>query len=317
MAEMYRIYSTAFYPSVDDAMDLGATTTQFKNLWLDGLAYIDGFGEDTDMGDFDIHSLDGLYGVDDDVFIDLGTDGRIIIQVNGAGTPFSTPDIDITGSVYFDDDIGIALDKKILFGDTGVYIFSDDDGYLDLVADTGIRVSNYVRHTSANYRRYYHMPASALDPGASGATWVDADANTVGGWLLNAVGETLEFNADVHADWDGTDLTVEVYFAVGVAGSADDTIDLKLICYYNAVGDTATKTQTVEVPTTTDGTQYKVYKAIFTINWDETDNVVEAGDLISFILNLETDTSEIDSAIILAAHLHYNTTHTGIEAGDI
>lgn len=37
--------------------------------------------------------------------------------------------------------ISIDLDDKIDFGDNAVYIFSDDDGYLDLVADTGHRFS--------------------------------------------------------------------------------------------------------------------------------------------------------------------------------
>jgi len=96
---------------------------------------------DADFGDYDITSIDGLFGYDAGVSIDLGADGRIIISADGAGTPFSTPDIDITGSVYFDDDIGLALDKALQFGDANVFIESDDDGYLDLDADTGIRLN--------------------------------------------------------------------------------------------------------------------------------------------------------------------------------
>ena len=130
-------------PSLDGTYDLGGSLFEWQDLRIDGLAYIDGFGEDTDMGDFDIHSIDGLYGYDDNVFIDMGTDGRIIIQADGAGTPFSTPDIDITGTSYFDDDIGLLLDKKIMFGDTGVYILSDDDGHLDLTADVSIDLNGY------------------------------------------------------------------------------------------------------------------------------------------------------------------------------
>ena len=63
--------------------------------------------------------------------------------------------------------------------------------------------------------------------------------------------------------------------------------------------------------------QYKKFSADFTINWDEVDNVVEAGDLVRFALNLETDTSEVDDIILNDCKFYYNTTHTGIESGDV
>ena len=106
-------------------------------------------GANADFGDYDITSIDGLYGYDSGVSIDMGADGRIIISADGAGTAFSTPDIDITGSVYFDDDIGLALDKALQFGDANVFIESDDDGYLDLDADTGIRLNSASTFTTS------------------------------------------------------------------------------------------------------------------------------------------------------------------------
>ena len=315
---MLSIESTVTHPGADDTMDLGELALQYKNLYLDGLAYIDGFGEDTDLGDFDIHSLDGLYGVDDGVFIDLGADGRIILQADGSGTPFSTPDIDITGTTYFDDDAGFLLDKKILFGDADVFIYSNDDGYLDLVADTGVRTNNYIRHTSSNYRRYYHLSSASFAPGLSGATWTPAGANNLAGWQLDSATELLESGVDIHADWDAaSDLVVEVYFALLSTGNPDDTVDIKMVVTYMGLGETAPKTQTVEVATTTDGTQYKVYKALFTINYDETSNVVQVGDIITMTFNLETDTSEIDNILFLHASFYYNTTHLGVESGDV
>lgn len=41
----------------------------------------------------------------------------------------------------FPDDILVALDEKVMFGDTAVSVWSNDDGYLDLTADTGIRLN--------------------------------------------------------------------------------------------------------------------------------------------------------------------------------
>ena len=67
-------------PTTDDNVDLGATAKQFRDLYIDGKAYIDGIGENC--------------------LVDL--------------------------------------DVKIMFGDADVYILSDDDGHLDLTADTSI-----------------------------------------------------------------------------------------------------------------------------------------------------------------------------------
>ncbi|KKM74741.1 hypothetical protein LCGC14_1397270, partial [marine sediment metagenome] len=41
--------------------------------------------------------------------------------------------------------------------------------------------------------------ATSLNPGASGATRTAPDSNTIGGWQLNAAGETLYFEAHMEA----------------------------------------------------------------------------------------------------------------------
>lgn len=183
----------------------------------------------------------------------------------------------------------------------------------------GATFTDQPRGSTSLYRRYYHIPLGTSNPGSSGATWTDASANTTGGWRLDAAGETIRGGTDIHSDWDGaSDMKVEVRFAVMVAGSgAGDTVDLRLICYYNGVGDTATKTQTVEVATTVGAAaQYKVFTATFTIDYNPVGALVDAGDHLSFYLNLETDTSEVDDVIILGMSFSYLTTHLGIEDGD-
>ena len=219
---------------------------------------------------------------------------------------------------------GTLFRDKVMFTQTdgNEAIDSLNDGYLDYLATTAHRFNTPLRSTTASYRRYYHLPVAAFNPGASGATFVPPSANLVGGYRLDAAGEVLYFDSDIHADWDAaSDIDVEVYFAVNVdntGGGGGDTVDLKLISYYNAVGDVACKTQTVEVATVVGASaQYKVFKAEFAINYDEVDNVVEVGDILGFILNLETDTSEVDDVVILHASLYYHTTHVGIESGDV
>ena len=63
--------------------------------------------------------------------------------------------------------------------------------------------------------------------------------------------------------------------------------------------------------------QYKQFSTEFTINWDEASNVVSVGDVISININLETDTSEVDDIVVTSMELYYNTTHIGIESGDV
>lgn len=177
--------------------------------------------------------------------------------------------------------------------------------------------NGYLRTDTSRYRRYYHLPLASFDPGASGATWTSATGDHLAGWQLNAAGEVLEFDTDVHSDWDGaSDLTVEIRFQLLDAGNPGDTVDLRLVSYYMGDGEVATKTQTDEVATVTDGTQYKMYTVTFTIDYDALGNNVDAGDIISLELNLETDTSEIDNVLIVGGSFFYNTTHTGIESGD-
>lgn len=221
----------------------------------------------------------------------------------------------------FVDDLLMDSTEAIYFRDTDISINSDADGYLQLKADTGIKTTKAIRGTTSLFRRYYHIILGAANPGASGATWVVAGANTTGGWRLTNAAWLLRGQTDIHSDWDGaTDLTFSVSFMVNVdntGGLDTDTVDLRANIYYKGVGDTATKTQAVEVATVVGkSAQYKQFKATFTIDWDYAANVVEVGDIMSIVLNLETDTSEVDDIVVTSMEFYYQTTHASIESGD-
>ena len=188
---------------------------------------------------------------------------------------------------------------------------------------TTLEATGTARYTTALGKRCFHISVQTMNPSGSGATWVEPDANTVGGWLLpsDSVGDSLTFNARVGADWDGaTNPTVDVYFAIPEEESDEDDVVLRLTSYYNTVGDTASKIQGTGaegvVSTNTDGIQYQVYKATFTIDWDFTDNILEVGDNWTGILNWE-DSSTVLAIIVVGAIFSYATTHIGIESGDV
>ena len=161
--------------------------------------------------------------------------------------------------------------------------------------------------------------ATSLNPGASGATRTAPNSNTIGGWQLNAAGETLYFEAHMEVEWDASsDLIVNAWWEVNVdntGGTATDTVDLRLVVRYKGEGDTAIKTQTVEVATTVGASaQYKQFQTAFTIDYDAASNVIDSLDLLSFTINLETDTSEVDDIILNLMELRYATTKPSLEA---
>jgi len=174
---------TGIYIWADDdgILDIVAdTSVDITNLKL---------ASDLDATDYDITSVDKVEGFDSGVFIDLGQDSQILFSSDGAGTPFATPDLDFTGTSYFDDDIGLPIDTQLYFGDTAVYIESDDDGYLDLEADTGIRLN---QNTAIN---------GALDVGSSTISMSSAAG------VLTMLGTHTGFDESLSVDLDGTDNT--------------------------------------------------------------------------------------------------------------
>ncbi len=208
----------------------------------------------------------------------------------------------------------------VIIGETNnlTLTWMEDEVYLKTTAP--------LRGATSLFRRVIAPTISAINPAAAGGAWVEPGTASggnisAGGWRLSNAAHTLSFGARVGADWDAaTDLIVDCYFEVGVdnsGGAAGDTIDLRLRTWYKQPSETAAKTQTVEVATTV-GTAgiYKAYKATFTIDFDLVANVVEAGDAMGFILNLETDTSEVDNAVINHVSLAYQTSHASVESGD-
>lgn len=159
---------------------------------------------------------------------------------------------------------------------------------------------------------HHHILAALSDAtGASGATVTPPDANTIGGWQLDAAGENLYYSCHIGPDWDGaTDMIFRVVFELNAGGAlATDTVDIKAIFRYKADGQTAIRTQTVEVATIVGvAAQYTQFKADFTFDWDiGGGNNVAAEDFISIDVNLETDTSEVDDIIVNMTAFKYKT----------
>ena len=222
--------------------------------------------------------------------------------------------------IAYNDANGTATTYSDILLDSGGDLTIDATGgnlTLDVAA---IDFSGTLRADTARYIRLTHLGALVDSGGVP--TWTAASANTIAGWKLDANTEILATNVDVHSDWDAaSDLKVLITFALLAAGNPGDTVEIDMACHYIGVGETgggaALDTQTITPSVVTDGTQYKVYEAEFTINYDLADNVVEVGDTISLTFNLNTTLSEIDDILIMYGDFYYNRTRVGMELGDI
>lgn len=169
--------------------------------------------------------------------------------------------------------------------------------------------------------RYYHLPITSVAPGASGATWVEAGANNIGGWQLNADGELLQSGSDIHDDWDGESaINLEFTFAVNIdntGGTAADTMDMVVTAYYISPGETATRSQAINVSVTVGAcAQYTVFSEEIEIDPFYAGNPVRKGDQMWFVAHLDTGASDVDDIIVNSASLYYYRTHHGMWSSD-
>ncbi len=241
-------------------------------------------------------------------------DANTILKADTDGTPaaLTVAEQRIVGRITSGniDDLTGAQALAILTGQAGA-AFSWNSQNL---TNTGT-----ITATTSVWHHEHDLFATSLNPGASGATRVAPDSNTIGGWQLNAAGETLYFEAHMEVEWNATsDLIINAWWEVNVdntGGAGGDTVDLRLVVRYKGAGETAIKTQTVEVATTVGASaRYKQFKTVFTIDYDAASNVIDSLDLLSFAINLETDTSEVDDIILNLMELRYATTKPSLEA---
>ena len=127
--------STTFYPSADDTASLGKSGNEFKDLYIDGKAYIDGLGEDI--------LVDTAFKIqfrDSDIYINSGADGDLDIAADGE-IDIVAPIVDIDASTRVD-----IAGPLTLSTDGATINFGADPATPDIilthVADTGLKLSS-------------------------------------------------------------------------------------------------------------------------------------------------------------------------------
>ena len=165
-AQDFVVTASIVSPKTDNTLDLGTSTLEFKDLYIDGTAHIDTLDVDENAviigdlsvgGDLTVTGTTTFNGgtitmgdaASDNVV--FGADVNSSIIPNGADNSFDLGsssqqwrDIYINGSAYIDglaEDILVATDKKIQFRDTGLFINSSTNGQLDIDADVELEIT--------------------------------------------------------------------------------------------------------------------------------------------------------------------------------
>ena len=164
-AQDFVVSASIVSPKTDNTLDLGTSTLEFKDLYLDGTAHIDTLDVDENAvivgdlavgGDLTVTGTTTFNGgtitlgdaATDNVVFAADVDSSIIpddddtYDLGSSGQQWR--DIYIDGSAYIDglaEDILVATDKKIQFRDTGLLINSSTDGQLDIDADVELEIT--------------------------------------------------------------------------------------------------------------------------------------------------------------------------------
>lgn len=102
-----------------------------------------------------------------------------------------------TDMFYFEDDVMLQSNEKLYFRDTDIYINSTNDGYLDLVADTGVRINGVtISPTSLLTSKYLSLVNSNVSHPFTGYTssdtycYIGPRSSTTGGTQIYGFSDT-------------------------------------------------------------------------------------------------------------------------------
>lgn len=217
-------------PSIDDSFDIGENTTplEWKDLYIDGVAYIDTLSLDTTDG---LGVATTMKPTVDDSF-DLG---------EGGGTPREWKDVYIDGVAYIDTlraDVAITFETDNTT-DIGTSIIEAKDVYVDgYVYADNVRVDaidgvalQLGTATVEGGDFYIYLNATG-----DTALIVDADAMDTANAIIMTIGDVTDDDLSTN-----TNIALQIYGHDGTALRLGDatTEGGNIIVYANAAGDTA------------------------------------------------------------------------------
>ena len=218
MADIFYFYNTYIRPGVDNYYDIGSSDYEFKDLYLDGIAYLDFVYMDgnIDCNANNIIDIGQLQGFNSVLYIDMTTDGIINFHTTGGGAPFTTPNLDFDGAGHFDNHLGFATDKQIQFRDDAIYINSADDGHLDFTCDSEFDLNTSTTlNLGTNYSITWSSDLEIIDlNGSSNPTRIRIDGTF--GYIDVMQNQVLQLVLENRTDDPASPVPGQIWFRVDV-----------------------------------------------------------------------------------------------------
>ena len=217
-------------PDDDNTYDLGSSSKQWKDIYINGSAYIDGLAEDIlvatdkkvlfrDSALFINSSADGQLDIAADTEVEVTTalleisadatvGDDLTLKSDAAVLGFGA-DTDVTLTHVADTGILLNSTRQLQFGDSGTYIHQSADGVLDLVSDTEIEINATTIDINGNVEISGDLTVSGDD--------ITMGTNTAGNLL---VADGTNFNSVAAGDLSeiSTVANDDVFIAVDTSG---------------------------------------------------------------------------------------------------
>lgn len=198
--------------SADDTIDLGTSSVQYKDLYIDGTAYIDGLGEDLLVA-----TTAAVQFRDTDLSINSSADGQLDIDAD-TELELTSPIVDINASTS----VNISNDLKLDSDSAVLSLGADDDVTITHIPDTAVRVNDAI---GVQFRD----AALSINSSTDGQLDIDADAE------LEITAPIVDLNAstsvnvsnDLKLDSDAAVLSMGADGEVVVTHVADTGIEVK------------------------------------------------------------------------------------------
>jgi microcystin-dependent protein len=220
------ITASLISPTNDDTVSIGSSGNEFKDLHIDGKAYIDELGENLLVGDAASVSINFW---DTDIAVTSSADGQLDIDADGE-VEITVSDAD--GVIDLNVDVvDISNDVKMSSDAAILNMGADDDVQITHVADTGVL---FTAGSSGTDVVEVQFRDSALSIGSSTDGQLDLAADTE----IELTTPTVELSNDISLASDSAVIKMGADSEVTVTHVADTGVELKTTgATVNAVTD--------------------------------------------------------------------------------
>jgi len=194
------VSSSLVTPKTTNTLDIGTDALEFKDIFIDGTAYIDGLGRDMLVA-----TDKKIQFRDDAIFINSSTDGQLDIDADGE-LEITAPIVDINASTRVDVSTDLLVgDDLVLGSDSAVLGFgADTDTTLTHTDGTGLTLNSTNKLTFGDVATFIHQSSDGVMT-IDGEVTIDLNASTA-----VTVSNDLQLNSDGAVLGFGTDNDVTV-----------------------------------------------------------------------------------------------------------